>query len=408
MPTLNVCRFLMLVLLLLVQRAIAAPAVTLSLPASPPTTALTVTGSGFGASKLIDIYFDTSDVCLAASNGVGQFSCKIKVPSMAQPGQHWFTAAERVSGTAAQKVFQVRTEWRQFHGYWPNRAGYNHFENTINAWNAADLDLLWAAPINAQTGPALWLNIAYIGGMDGKLYAFDALTAAEIAGFPKLTGGAIYSTPAVAGGKVYVGSEDGNLYAFNALTGAAIAGFPKVTGGVIYSSPAVAGGRVYVGSDDGKLYAFDAATGAAIAGFPQITSAFSLIRSSPAVASGRVYIGSGDGKLYAFNAASGAPVWSFAADSAVLGSPVVANGLVFVNSVNQLYALNSASGSLVWSAPATGSIGYASPALANGIVYFGSPSGLNAYSLYGELVALSVAARPEPASLVPDFRLKVR
>ena len=34
------------------------------------------------------------------------------------------------------------------------------------------------------------------------------------------TGGAVYSSPAVANGVVYVGSEDANIYGLNAATGA--------------------------------------------------------------------------------------------------------------------------------------------------------------------------------------------
>src|SRR5690349_16595963 len=49
------------------------------------------------------------------------------------------------------------------------------------------------------------------------------------------TGGAIESSPAVAGGVVYVGSHDNNLYAFDAKTGKKL--WSYVTGNPIYSSP---------------------------------------------------------------------------------------------------------------------------------------------------------------------------
>jgi PQQ-like domain len=44
------------------------------------------------------------------------------------------------------------------------------------------------------------------------------------------------------------------VYALDANTGAEL--WSYTTGGAVYSSPAVANGMVYIGSDDGKLYCF--------------------------------------------------------------------------------------------------------------------------------------------------------
>ena len=51
-----------------------------------------------------------------------------------------------------------------------------------------------------------------MGSLDGKVYCLDALSGAFIWSYT--TGNSVYSSPAVAHGKVYVGSLDGNLYAF--------------------------------------------------------------------------------------------------------------------------------------------------------------------------------------------------
>jgi hypothetical protein len=58
----------------------------------------------------------------------------------------------------------------------------------------------------------------------------------------------------VANGVVYVGSNDGKVFALNASTGAELWNF--TTGGVVFNGPAVANGVVYVGSGDNNLYAF--------------------------------------------------------------------------------------------------------------------------------------------------------
>src|SRR5215467_5103244 len=79
---------------LLIAAGFGAPALTVSKTSGPPTTNLTVAGAGFTANSLIDIYFDTSDVILAVSSATGTFAgIVVQVPTSAQPGSHWITAA---------------------------------------------------------------------------------------------------------------------------------------------------------------------------------------------------------------------------------------------------------------------------------------------------------------------------
>jgi outer membrane protein assembly factor BamB len=107
------------------------------------------------------------------------------------------------------------------------------------------------------------------------------------------------------------------------------------TGGAVRSSPAVAGGHVYVGSND-KVYCLDATAG---------TSLWSYTTggqgdSSPAVTSGRVYVGSNDNRVYCLNATTGEGLWSYTTGGAVISSPAVAGGRVFVGSYDaKVYCL---------------------------------------------------------------------
>jgi hypothetical protein len=67
----------------------AQPAVKLGTSSGPPTTTVLVSGSGFAADALIDIYFDTTDEVLALANGSGAFSkIALVVPASAQPGAY--------------------------------------------------------------------------------------------------------------------------------------------------------------------------------------------------------------------------------------------------------------------------------------------------------------------------------
>ena len=65
-------------------------------------------------------------------------------------------------------------------------------------------------------------------------------------------------------------------------------------------------------------------------------------------------------------------MWSYNTGGQVYSSPAVANGIVYVGSVNDtLYALNATTGALLWSYT-TGNWIYSSPTVANGVVYIGS------------------------------------
>jgi len=140
------------------------------------------------------------------------------------------------------------------------------------------------------------------------------------------TAGTVYSSPAVADGRVYVGSYDGKVYCLNAGNGAFI--WSYTTGGGVFSSPAVADGKVYVGSGDWYVYCLSADNGALIWRYPTGDDVF----SSPAVADGKVYVGSLDRYVYCLSADNGALIWRYPTGSYVGSSPAVAGGKVYVGS----------------------------------------------------------------------------
>ena len=83
--------------------------------------------------------------------------------------------------------------------------------------------------------------------------------------------------------------------------------------------------------------------------------------------------------LYALNATTGALLWKYPAQGTVDGSPAVANGMVYFGESSipaNLYAVNAATGTLVWKYDAGEYVG--TPTVVNGVVYFHASS----YSLY--------------------------
>ena len=190
-------------------------------------------------------------------------------------------------------------------------------------------------------------------------------------------------------GVVYVGSQDKNVYAIGALNGDLI--WKYTTGGSIEDSPAVANGMVYIESDNGYVYCLNANSGSLnwqtfIDSNLPFTYATIVLTSSPVVSSGLVYIGSIDDYLYALNDNTGAVVWKTSAGGPIECSPAYANGTVFFTSqqptAGMLYSLNANNGSVIWNLTLPyqhsftgGTEMLGSPSVADGVVFASSDFG---------------------------------
>jgi len=129
-----------------------------------------------------------------------------------------------------------------------------------------------------------------------------------------------------------------------------------------------------------------------------------MVIGSPAVAQGVIYVGSTDGNLYAVDSESGALKWKFEAKSRIPSSPAITGGMVYFGAYDgNFYAVDASSGALKWKFQTGGERRFAgkhlhgvqpvsetmpdpfdcylsSPVVWNGAVYFGSGDG-NIYAL---------------------------
>ena len=267
---------------------------------------------------------------------------------------------------------------------WNGTVYFGSGDGGVYALDSATGDLRWKFQTGdvVHSSPAVSDGVLFVGSWDRNLYALDARTGVEKWRFQ--TGDdpvihnhiGIQSSPAVAGGLVYFGCRDGHVYAVDVRSGKQKWAF-STEGSWVNNSPAVADGRVYFGTSiPSLLHVLDSESGAEIFSLATTAPDFSSI----AIARGRLYLGTFDGRLTAVDLKTRKPVWSFQTQASRM----------------QLPALTKADGTLDFSVilPSNfyddmvvgvhkllglGAI-LSSPAIADGVVYVGSADG-NLYAL---------------------------
>jgi len=201
------------------------------------------------------------------------------------------------------------------------------------------------------------------------------------------------SSAAVVGGCVFVGCDNNYLYCFDAKGGKVIWKFEADY--EVFSSPAVAYGKVYVGeglhyTEDAKFYCVDVQTGGLVWHFQTNNHT----ESSPAISDGKVYFGAGEDGVYCLNAETGEKIWQYPGVH-VDSSPIVVDGWCYFGSgygISRFHCVNALDGSLKWKYdldyPAWGG-----PAVVNGRVYFAIGNGnfnVSDDEPYGGVICLRV------------------
>ena len=269
------------------------------------------------------------------------------------------------------------------------------------------------------------------GTDDNTMYCFNTTTGKIIWTFtPETKEGYFTTTCAVAYGMVYELNKDGHLYAFDIKTGDVVWKYQGPSTLLWPGSPTVADGKVYATTGQAAQYhgqesisefvCLDAFNGGLIWRLPIEALA---PRESVAVAYGRLYLIPGNvttavdsvsgseyttiNQVWAIGASSplvdsspwpmfrkdarhssvaqGGPsnltlAWNFTTSGAVVSSPSVSDGIVYVGSQDRhVYALGAWSGNLLWKFKTLGTI-ESSLAVANGRVFTGGDDGY-AYGL---------------------------
>ena len=262
-------------------------------------------------------------------------------------------------GIAAAVIYGRWTTGR----YGPITAEGQEQQKTGQTWSAFRGGLTRTGSSDSQPGPEIGEEVWVFRDLDFR-------------------SGNFASSPAVVGNRIYVGSSQsdifasgGVVYCLNAESGEMIWKYRTVR--EIFSSPAVANGKVYIGEGlhrdvDSKLYCLNAATGDFLWSFQ--TS--SHVESSPAVVDDRVYFGGGADGVYCADAETGEQIWHYPGIHVDI-SPAVDNGSVYVGTGygdTSIYCLDADTGAQKWKLRQGYSV-WGSPSVLSNKVYFGIGNG---------------------------------
>jgi outer membrane protein assembly factor BamB len=218
----------------------------------------------------------------------------------------------------------------------------------------------WSSPSLGMVGGTM--QVFFPGG-DGWLYGFNARTGEKLwwfnlnpkdAVWPKTKNDGI-ATPVFHDGRVFMsvgqdpesGEGLGHMYAIDpgkrgdiTETGR-VWQFDKIRRSI--STAAIADGLVYISDFSGFLHCVDAATGSPYWTF----DALAAVWGSPLAADGKVYLGDEDGDVVVLQAGrTMKKIVEINMGDAVYGTPVPANGVLYIMTRSDLYAI---------AAPAAGS-----------------------------------------------------
>jgi outer membrane protein assembly factor BamB len=296
-----------------------------------------------------------------------------------------------------------------------------------------DGDVIWKLDMIKELGvfphnmsncsPALWGDMVYVETSNGHDESHKRIPSAQAPSFlavDKRTGKVIWkdnspgsrilhgqwSSPALGqvGNRVQVffPGGDGWLYGFNALTGEKLwqfdlnpkeAVWPKTRNDGI-ATPVYQDGQLFlaIGQDPengegvGHSYCIDPAKRGDITGTGRVWH-FDKIRrsiSTAAVFDGLVYMADFSGFLHCLNQKTGDPYWNYDLLAAVWGSPLVADGKVYLGDEEGEVVLLRAGRELKKIAEINmGSAVYSTPIAANGVLYIMTPSVLYAIATPG-------------------------
>lgn len=187
----------------------------------------------------------------------------------------------------------------------------------------------------------------------------------------RVKGGAFEGTAVISEGTAYIGDLDGKLYALDLAVGQVRWSYETPNKDAFMASPAVRDGRLFIGDTAGRFYCFEAKGGKPLWGF----SAEAEIDSAANFHGANVLFGSQDATLYCLNAADGTLVWKYAIQDQIRCAPTIVEDRCFVAGCDgNLHIIDLTSGKSVADVPID-SPTMSTPAIRGNFAYFGTEAG---------------------------------
>jgi outer membrane protein assembly factor BamB len=310
--------------------------------------------------------------------------------------------------------------------YYQGRFLRGDVDNQFYCFNATTGKVLWVYNPNTEFGSWCYGSAAAYGmvyelNTDGQLYAIDVNRGQPVwkykgpghiffPGNPVVADGKVYATTGQAMFKdPYTGEYSKSEFAcLDAYTGELLWKLP-IEAYAPRESTAIAYGSLYlipgymenstdiyvplnevwaVGTKPWPMWRHDPEhSGTGQSGPTNITLRWKFatggaVISSPSVVDGKVYVGSEDKNIYCLDARNGGLFWNFTTGFGIKSSPAVADGKVYIGPDDgYVYCLDARNGSLIWKTSAGGYIQanfvsetglISSPTVIGGRVYIGS------------------------------------
>jgi outer membrane protein assembly factor BamB len=210
---------------------------------------------------------------------------------------------------------------------------------------------------SAAIGEAGGVTQAFFPGGDGLLYGFDARKGQKLWSFdmnPKdadsKTRNYIVATPVFYDGKIFLaaghepenGQGVGHMYCIDPSKRGDITKsgqvwhYDKIRRSI--STAAIAEGLVYIADFAGFLHCLDVASGKPYWTYDML----SAVWGSPLAADGKVYIGNEDGAIFIFQIGKEQKkIAEIDMGKAIYSTPVAANGVLYIMTISELYAIGN-------------------------------------------------------------------
>jgi outer membrane protein assembly factor BamB len=244
--------------------------------------------------------------------------------------------------------------------------------------------IIWHIPLDYAGQPLVMGGMVFFSHQDSQNYyleAVNAVTGKELwrknygsSLFLQGAHGTLYNSSCVLT-NARSGATSCSIYAIKASNGEQLWSYPTPLG----SSWITVQDSVVYGVSYTQLFALNAATGTPIWQKTLLKYADQQANMTPLLSDNVLYFASCNTTkhstafagcyFYAFNASNGAELWHKPVNSAILASPAIADGALYYGSREGIiYALNAKTGSLLWIYKTGGGLG--NPLLAaHGVVY---------------------------------------